>query len=137
MEKQNRTLVGGKLIRISGEAHRATRVGAAIDDQTMEEWASMTLTEAGGLARFCQTQETYSEFDEVYGPMNFHFCTFSDVVAFAKNFVVAVHRGAGEVILSAIEDTDCIFGEAEEDHDQGVRNEHDYNSHCPKGCSSR
>jgi len=42
-EAQNRSMADAKLIRISSEAHRAVRLGAANDDVKMEEWASWAL----------------------------------------------------------------------------------------------
>lgn len=44
-EAQNRTMADAKLIRISSEAHHAVRIGAAIEDMKMEEWASWALIE--------------------------------------------------------------------------------------------
>jgi len=44
-EAQYRTMADAKLIRISQEAHHATRIGAAIEDMKMEDWASWALIE--------------------------------------------------------------------------------------------
>jgi len=50
-ETQNRTMADAKLIRISSEAHHAVRLGAAVEDMKMEEWASAALVEMGKQAR--------------------------------------------------------------------------------------
>lgn len=42
----------GKLIRISEDAHQAAKVAAAINNVTLEEWASQALVEAGRAVRY-------------------------------------------------------------------------------------
>lgn len=49
-QKQGRSMVDGKLIRISAAAHRAQRLGAACADMKMEDWASEVLIKAAAEA---------------------------------------------------------------------------------------